>query len=98
MKKRVTFRSIEDFEKYCKNGNLIFYHNGLRIGYDLLISFENFYRLDGVTKKELEDWLIMNEKHFVVEESRHFYWPNDNMFSGDNSIKNVLGYVLKWRG
>lgn len=61
----------------------------------MLASIE--YRYNFVLKnsqKEIEKAIMENMYMFDVTETDKFFYPNDNMFSSDNSIRNIRGQVL----
>ena len=85
-----------DFCSYHSQGYPIYFVNGhLYAGFDMLASIE--YRYNFVLKnsqKEIEKAIMENMYMFDVTETDKFFYPNDNMFSGDNSIRNIRGQVL----
>ena len=82
--------------KVDSKGYPIYFVNGhLYAGFDMLASIE--YRYNFVLKnsqKEIEKAIMENMYMFDVTETDKFFYPNDNMFSGDNSIRNIRGQVL----
>lgn len=85
-----------DFTEYHRKGNPIFMANGhLFAGFDMLVDLRvryNFTFED--SKNQIEKALHKNMYMFDVEEVNDFYYPNDNMFSGDNSERGIKGCVL----
>lgn len=85
-----------DFCSYHSKGYPIYFVNGhLYAGFDMLASIE--YRYNFVLKnsqKEIEKAIMENMYMFDVTETDKFFYPNDNMFSSDNSIRNIKGQVL----
>ena len=89
-----------DFCVYHSDGEPIYFVNGkLYAGFDMLASVDCMY--DFVfpdTQKEIETAIKKNMYMFDVEESNKFFYPNDNMFSKDNSTKNIKGTILTLKG
>jgi hypothetical protein len=84
-----------DFCEYHANGRPIYLVNGqLRYGYDLLCDIHYKYNFWFDCQAEIEKAIAENMYMFDVKETNEFYYPNDNMFSGDNSIRNIKGLVL----
>lgn len=85
-----------DFCSYHSDGKPIYFVNGtLYAGFDMLASIDccyNFVFKD--SKREIEKAILENMYMFDVEETDKFFYPNDNMFSMDNSIKNIKGMIL----
>lgn len=86
-----------DFCEWHKDGKLIYIVNGhLYAGLDMLCDLKYYYNfLFPNTKAEIENAIQRNLYMFDVEETNQFYYPNDNMFSGDNSEHGIKGYILK---
>ena len=84
-----------DFCEYHANGEPIFIVNGkLRNGFDLLVDATHKYCFWFDCCAEIERAINENLYMFDIKETDNFYYPNDNMFSGSNSIKGIKGYVL----
>ena len=85
-----------DFCSYHANGEPIYFVNGrLYAGFDMLIMIECRYNfLFPESRRETERAIKENIYMFDIEETNSFYYPNDNMFSGDNSIREIKGQVL----
>ena len=85
-----------DFCSYHANGKPIYFVDGkLYAGFDMLATLESKYDfVFSDSKKEIENAIKENMYMFNVEESNKFYYPNDNMFSANNSIKGIKGHVL----
>lgn len=70
------------------NGNLV-------ASFDMLVGINNCYNFTNAkAKKEIEKAIMENMYMFDVEENVGFYYPNDNMFSPDNSQHGIRGQVL----
>lgn len=85
-----------DFCEYHANGEPIYFVNGrLYAGYDMLVRIDYRYNfLFEESKRETEKAILENIYMFDVKESNNFYYPNDNMFSGDNSERGIKGQIL----
>lgn len=85
-----------DFCEYHADGEPIYFVNGkLYAGYDMLVRIDckyNFFFEE--SKSETEKAILQNMYMFDVRENNNFYYPNDNMFSGDNSIRGIKGQIL----
>lgn len=78
-----------DFCSYHSNGEPIYFVNGkLYAGFDMLTMIECRYNF------VFPESILENMYMFDVEETNKFYYPNDNMFSANNSIKGVKGQIL----
>ena len=91
--------NISGFSDFCswhKNGQPIYIVRGqLYADFDMLTSIENRYDfLFPDSKREIEKAISDNMYMFDIEDTNKFYYPNDNMFSGDNSIKGIKGQIL----
>lgn len=86
-----------DFCSYHTNGEPIYFVDGhLYNGFDMLVSAHYRYNfLFASSLREVEKAIEKNWYMFDVEESNAFYYPNDNMFSGDNSQHHIPGYILR---
>ena len=85
-----------DFCSYHANGEPIYLVNGrLRAGFDALagIDYKYDFTFSG-TKAEIEKAIAENMYMFDVEETDKFFYPNDNMFSMNNSQKHIKGQIL----
>ena len=94
---RPNISGFNDFCCYHTNGEPIYFVNGrLQNGFDLLTSVYYKYNflfadsLEQIEKAIKDNWYM-----FDVKETTEFYYPNDNMFSGDNSEYHIPGYVLR---
>ena len=87
---------FSDFCSYHSNGTPIYFVRGkLYADFDMLTSIECRYNfVFSNSKSEIEKAILDNIYMFDIEETDQFYYPNDNMFSMDNSIKNIRGKVL----
>lgn len=85
-----------DFCSYHANGEPIYLVNGkIYASFDMLSMIECRYNfLFSDSKKETEKAIMENMYMFDVVETNQFYYPNDNMFSGNNSIKGIKGNIL----
>ena len=85
-----------DFCSYHAKGEPIYFVNGkLYAGFDMLADIEckyNFY--PPKSRAETEKAIRENMYMFDIEESSSFYYPNDNMFSGNNSMRRIKGLIL----
>ena len=86
-----------DFLCYHSTGEPIYFVDGqLKNGFDLLIPVHHRYNfLFASSLREIEKAIEENWYMFDTEETNAFYYPNDNMFSGDNSQYHIPGYVLR---
>ena len=86
-----------DFCKYHSNGEPIYFVRGrLYAGFDMLVRVDCKYNFTLPTsRREVERAIVENLYMFDVEETQDFYFPNTNMFSKSNEIRNIKGYVLK---
>lgn len=85
-----------DFCCYHSDGNPIYLVNGqLYADFDMLVSIGYRYNfLFENSKREIEKAISDNMYMFDIEETDKFFYPNDNMFSMDNSIRNIKGNIL----
>lgn len=91
---------ISGFASFCehhKDGSPIYLVCGsLRAGFDLLVDIKTRYRFTTPqVQKEIEAAIQKNLYMFDVIESPGFFYPNDNMFSGDNSQYHIHGLILR---
>lgn len=86
-----------DFCEYCMDGKPIYFvSRHLFAGFDMLCDLRYYFNfIFPNTKKEIENAIQENLYMFDIFETNAFYYPNDNMFSGDNSEYGINGYVLK---
>lgn len=87
--------SFADFCSYHANGQPIYFVDGrLYAGFDMLGRLDIYRFTDMKTRAQVEKAISENMHMFDVEEVNSFYYPNDNMFSRDNSKRHIKGYVL----
>lgn len=85
-----------DFCSYHANGKPIYFVNGrLYADYNMLVRIDYGYNFtDKKARAETEKAITDNIYMFDAEDTKAFYYPNDNMFSGDNSIRGIKGQIL----
>lgn len=85
-----------DFCSYHAKGEPIYFVNGkLYAGFDMLAMIECRYNfLSPKSREETEKAIMENMYMFDVEALSSFYYPNDNMFLGDNSMRKIKGLIL----
>lgn len=85
-----------DFCKYHSDGSPIFWvNNRLHAGLDMLQRLDTRYNfIFPDTRVKIEEAIQRNLYMFDFEPTRGFYYPNDNMFSGNNSESYIKGYIL----
>lgn len=84
-----------DFCEYHADGKPIYIVDGkLRHSLCLLSDIRYKYNFLFDCKAEIEKTIVENMHMFDVEETKGFYYPNDNMFSGNNAIRNIKGQIL----
>ena len=93
-----------DFIEYHSNGSPIYMvDHHLYAGLDMLTDISTRYNFTFAnSKRQIEKAIKENIYMFNVIPTDEFYYPNDNMFSGDNSQYGIKGYILtvkdKYRG
>lgn len=94
-KKNSKIYTFADFLEFHKNEPVYWCQCSIRAGFDLLVSLKSKYNFDSdVTEKLINLELEKNMHMFQKEETSLFYYPNDNMFSHDNSVYHISGLVL----
>ena len=85
-----------DFIQYHGTGKPIYMVDGhLYVGLDMLTDLRTCYNFTFVnSKRQIEKAIQENMYMFDVMEVDDFYYPNDNMFSGDNSQHRIKGCIL----
>ena len=85
-----------DFIEYHGKGKQIYMvNNHLYAGLDMLTDLRTCYNFTFAnSQRQIEKAIQENMYMFDVMEIDDFYYPNDNMFSGDNSQYGIKGYIL----
>ena len=89
-------KNFEDFLKFHKDSRRpIYMVNGqLEPGYNMLIRIESVYHFSYPALEQIiTKQLLANKKLFEIISTNRFYYPNDNMFSGNNSCTGIKGEV-----
>ena len=91
--------NISGFADFCSHHadrSPIYFVNGkLYANFNMLVMIECKYNfLFPESKRETEKAIVENMYMFDIEETNRFYYPNDNMFSSDNSIRGIKGQIL----
>lgn len=96
-KKAPSIKDFDDFIQWHKEKDEPIYwaFDHLQYGFDLLCNINYKYDFaDKGTRAKIEKSINDNWDKFDVEERSDFYYPNDNMYSYDNSTYGLKGYVL----
>ena len=86
-----------DFVSYHGNYNkpIYFYNGKVKAGFCLNTRLENMYNFTDVDAlNEVNEAIRKHMYMFDAVETNKFYSCNDNMFSRDNSQKNLKGLLL----
>lgn len=90
-------KNYNDFLSYHSDGSKIYWcYDRLQYGLCLLCGIQNKYRFESEKVRDEIEHKIRSEwnNSFDVEETRGFYYPNDNMFSGNNAVYDIPGFIL----
>lgn len=94
-KKNSKICTFADFLEFHKNEPVYWCQCSIRAGFDLLTSLKSKYNFDSdSTVKQINLALEKNMHMFDKEITTLFHYPNDNMFSHDNSVYHIPGLVL----
>jgi len=94
MNKPVSISSFNDF--LDKFDEFLFQDGSIEPTYCLEVAHYHYFEfIGGYTEQQLNNDIIENKNMFTWEETNEFYYPNTNMFSGDNSKKGIKGYNVK---
>ena len=87
---------FSDFCSFHSNGDPIYFVDGkLYAGFNMLERIDCKYNFTDVQARAATEKAITENMYvFDIEETNKFYYPNDNMFSGDNSERNIRGQIL----
>ena len=89
-------KNFEDFLKFHKDSRRpIYMVNGtLEPGYNMLERIESVYHFSYPDLEQtIAEQLLANKRLFEIIPTNKFYYPNDNMFSGNNSWTGIKGEV-----
>ena len=93
---KTTIDSWEDFLSKFKD---FLVHTQLVPDYNLEVSGQYVYTfLNGYSMGQLVQDLVEHKDMFIWKPVHSFYWPNTNMFSGDNSQYGLGGYEVCQKG
>lgn len=84
-----------DLMIHHSDGSKVYFMNGLVSGFCLEDSLKSKYDItDNEALQSINDAIKANWYMFDVKPTKSFYYPNTNMFSGDNSSRNISGFIL----
>jgi hypothetical protein len=93
MEKPIVISSYNDF--LAKFDSFYFAFDSIQPSFCLEVAHYYYWTFEnGYTEQQLNKDILENKHSFTWSESREFYYPNTNMFSGDNSQKNIKGWVV----
>ena len=93
MNKPIIISSYNDF--LAKFDSFYFAYDSIQPSFCLEDAHYYYWTFDGgYTEQQLNKDIIANKDDFNWCETRQFYYPNTNMFSPDNSEKNIKGWII----
>jgi hypothetical protein len=93
MNKPVVINGFDDFLQ--KFDTFYFAFDSIQPSFCLEVAHYYYWTFGcGYSEQQLNKDILNNKNSFAWSESRQFYYPNTNMFSGDNSEKNIQGWVV----
>ena len=91
---------ISSFNDFLNKFDMFYFcYGSIQPGFCLEVAHSYHWQFTkGYSEEQLNADILANKNLFDWKESNEFYYPNTNMFSGDNSQIGISGYVVrKWR-
>jgi len=93
MDKPIVINSFDDFLQ--KFDTFYFVFDSIQPSFCLEVAHYYYWTFDsGYSEQRLNKDILENRHMFSWRESFQFYYPNTNMFSGDNSQRDIKGWIV----
>ena len=89
----IIISSFEDF--LSKFNQFYFAMDSIQPAFCLEYAHDSFWTFEcAYSKQQLNTDIAANKHLFNWQETKAFYYPNTNMFSGNNAESNIKGYIV----